>query len=641
MIDPVYAALALALAAFALPGLGAGLALAMWWLLPLVFALGFVIAALFLYQALVERFGPPHEAPFLALRWAQSHPKAWRSAMRAAQQVVQLYQLSPDDLNVSAPPDASLQQLVDDALDADSRVPAIAQTPLDIDLLGRQLAIALGGEAAQQAAFGAQLVRALPMRRPQPWWRAWPMGLRRQFGRWLFSGKTHDWAADGLAQMLMLARAPGPTDWQRSRQLVVGHWLYRARLRNGLQLVPEDASNVAGELPISQQISLKLLVAVMQDASVPGLIWRHPSRHRMIRYFAQLRDQAEGGGAPALSPSLSPAPAPSSPAATPNSAVALLRRLSTPASPFVARPVAFLGGDVQLGAGQNWPTAPEGEAPLQLIAQLPCDALAALGLWGQDSGVLLFLAQAQGPTRRLLHLAEPPALASPSPASAPFWPVVPVALGPAPDAIRQALGQPPQRCPVLAQNALHPDLLATGWPWTAQVVQDMVQDLASPPAALPAADGAAMAAKIAHNARRAAARFAALAPDARIAPADRAAFLDWLNGGLRAGAAAHIETALRRATAGVLAQAQARPHAPARAALPASAMAYFAAELAQNPTLGAHLLGAAETPNALCLLSTGPELAPALPAVEFWVAKTAAKAGDCSAVGATAAAFEG
>lgn len=59
MIDPVYAALALALAAFALPGLGAGLALAMWWLLPLVFALGFVIAALFLYQALVERFGPP------------------------------------------------------------------------------------------------------------------------------------------------------------------------------------------------------------------------------------------------------------------------------------------------------------------------------------------------------------------------------------------------------------------------------------------------------------------------------------------------------------------------------------------------------------------------------------------------------
>jgi hypothetical protein len=70
-------------------------------------------------------------------------------------------------------------------------------------------------------------------------------------------------------------------------------------------------------------------------------------------------------------------------------------------------------------------------------------------------------------------------------------------------------------------------------------------------------------------------------------------------------------------------------------------MAYFAAELAQNPTLGAHLLGAAETPNALCLLSTGPELAPALPAVEFWVAKTAAKAGDCSAVGATAAAFEG
>ena len=194
---------------------------------------------------------------------------------------------------------------------------------------------------------------------------------------------------------------------------------------------------------------------------------------------------------------------------------------------------------------------------------------------------------------------------------------------------------------MLAQNALHPDLLATGWPWTAQVVQDMVQDLASPPAALPAADGAAMAAKIAHNARRAAARFAALAPDARIAPADRAAFLDWLNGGLRAGAAAHIETGLRRATAGVLAQAQARPHAPARAALPASAMAYFAAELAQNPTFGAHLLGAAETPNALCLLSTGPELAPALPAVEFWVAKTAAKAGDCSAVGATAAAFEG
>ena len=59
MIDPVYAALALALAAFALPGFGAGLAWALWVLLPLGFALGFVIAALFLYQALIERFGPP------------------------------------------------------------------------------------------------------------------------------------------------------------------------------------------------------------------------------------------------------------------------------------------------------------------------------------------------------------------------------------------------------------------------------------------------------------------------------------------------------------------------------------------------------------------------------------------------------
>ena len=289
--------------------------------------------------------------------------------MRAARQVVQLYQLGPDDLIVSAPPGPGLQQLVDDALDADSRVPAIAQTPLDIDLLGRQLATALGGEAAQQAAFGAQLVRALPMRRPQPWWRAWPLGLRRQFGRWLFTGKTHDWAADGLSQMLMLARAP------------------------------ENA----------------------QDAEL----------------------------------------------------------------------------------------------------------------------------------------------------------------------------------------------------------------------------GTELGAKIAHNARRAAARFGALPPDARLAPPERAACLDWLQAGLRAGAGAQIEAALRRATAGVLAQAQAQPHAPARTALPASAMPYFAAELAQTAARGAHLLGAAETPSALCLLSTGPELAPALPAVQFWVSKTAAQAGDCSAVSATATAFEG
>ena len=40
MIDPVYAALALALAALALPGFGAGLAWAMWLLLPLGFASG-------------------------------------------------------------------------------------------------------------------------------------------------------------------------------------------------------------------------------------------------------------------------------------------------------------------------------------------------------------------------------------------------------------------------------------------------------------------------------------------------------------------------------------------------------------------------------------------------------------------------
>lgn len=643
MIDPVYAALALALAALALPGFGAGLAWAMWLLLPLGFALGFVIAALFLYQALIERFGPPHEAPFLALRWAQSHPKAQASAMRAARQVVQLYQLGPDDLIVSAPPGPGLQQLVDDALDADSRVPAIAQTPLDIDLLGRQLATALGGEAAQQAAFGAQLVRALPMRRPQPWWRAWPLGLRRQFGRWLFTGKTHDWAADGLSQMLMLARAPGPTDWQRSRQLVVGHWLYRARLRNGLQLVPEDASNVAGELPIAQQISLKLLVAVMQGASATGLIWRHPSRHRMIRYFAQLRDQAEDGPAPKPQPqgaSGAPAPAPIAAAAAPNSAVALLRRMPAAAGAAMARPEAFLGGQVHLGAGHTWPMAPDGGGPLQLIAQLPCDVLASLGLWGQDSGVLLFLAQSQGPARRLLHLPAAPALAGTS--STPIWPATPVALGPAPDAIAQALGQPPQPRPVLSENALHPDLLATGWPWVARVVQDMVHDLASAPENAQDAElGTELGAKIAHNARRAAARFGALPPDARLAPPERAACLDWLQAGLRAGAGAQIEAALRRATAGVLAQAQAQPHAPARTALPASAMPYFAAELAQTAARGAHLLGAAETPSALCLLSTGPELAPALPAVQFWVSKTAAQAGDCSAVSATATAFEG
>lgn len=643
MIDPVYAALALAIAALALPGFGAGLAWAMWLLLPLGFALGFVIAALFLYQALIERFGPPHEAPFLALRWAQSHPKAQASAMRAARQVVQLYQLGPDDLIVSAPPGPGLQQLVDDALDADSRVPAIAQTPLDIDLLGRQLATALGGEAAQQAAFGAQLVRALPMRRPQPWWRGWPLGLRRQFGRWLFTGKTHDWAADGLSQMLMLARAPGPTDWQRSRQLVVGHWLYRARLRNGLQLVPEDASNVAGELPIAQQISLKLLVAVMQGASATGLIWRHPSRHRMIRYFAQLRDQAEDGPAPKPQPqgaSGAPAPAPIAAAAAPNSAVALLRRMPAAAGAAMARPEAFLGGQVHLGAGHTWPMAPDGGGPLQLIAQLPCDVLASLGLWGQGSGVLLFLAQSQGPARRLLHLPAAPALAGTS--STPIWPATPVALGPAPDAIAQALGQPPQPRPVLSENALHPDLLATGWPWVARVVQDMVHDLASAPENAQDAElGTELGAKIAHNARRAAARFGALPPDARLAPPERAACLDWLQAGLRAGAGAQIEAALRRATAGVLAQAQAQPHAPARTALPASAMPYFAAELAQTAARGAHLLGAAETPSALCLLSTGPELAPALPAVQFWVSKTAAQAGDCSAVSATATAFEG
>ena len=96
-----------------------------------------------------------------------------------------------------------------------------------------------------------------------------------------------------------------------------------------------------------------------------------------------------------------------------------------------------------------------------------------------------------------------------------------------------------------------------------------------------------------------------------------------------------------RRAAQALAQAQAQPHAPARTALPASAMPYFAAELAQTAAHGAHLLGAAETPSALCLLSTGPELAPALPAVQFWVSKTAAQAGDCSAVSATATAFEG
>jgi hypothetical protein len=284
--------------------------------------------------------------------------------------------------------------------------------------------------------------------------------------------------------------------------------------------------------------------------------------------------------------------------------------------------------------------APDGGAPLQLIAQLPCDVLASLGLWGQDSGVLLFLAQSQGPERRLLHLPAAPALAGTS--STPIWPATPVALGPAPDAIAQALGQPPQPRPVLLENALHPDLLATGWPWVARVVQDMVHDLASAPENAQDAElGTELGAKIAHNARRAAARFGALPPDARLAPPERAACLDWLQAGLRAGAGAQIEAALRRATAGVLAQAQAQPHAPARTALPASAMPYFAAELAQTAARGAHLLGAAETPSALCLLSTGPELAPALPAVQFWVSKTAAQAGDCSAVSATATAFEG